>query len=98
MIFASGVSQLATSTSISNYVDVSGNIFANLAGSVQVEARTGDGRTYQLPVEYAGAGGTVPSVNQVNVILIPDLQGAGTVGLTIIVGGQRSNSVTVAIR
>jgi len=40
----------------------------------------------------------LPGLDQINVILIPQLKGAGTVQLTLIVGGQRSNAPTVFIK
>jgi uncharacterized protein (TIGR03437 family) len=40
----------------------------------------------------------LPGLDQINVILIPQLKGAGTVQLTLVVGGQRSNAPTVFIK
>jgi uncharacterized protein (TIGR03437 family) len=51
-----------------------------------------------LPVEFAGALGTASPFEQVNVLLLPDLRGAGTVQLTLIINGQRSNSGAIFIR
>jgi uncharacterized protein (TIGR03437 family) len=51
-----------------------------------------------LPVEFAGAEGTVPGLDQVTVILRPELKGAGIVQMTLIVGGRRSSSPTVVIK
>ena len=73
------------------------SIFANLAESIVVEARTSDGRVYQLPVEFAGASGKSYGVDQVNVRLIQELKNAGTVELTIIVAGNHSNGALVKI-
>jgi uncharacterized protein (TIGR03437 family) len=70
----------------------------NFAESVAVEARLGDGRVYLLPVEFAGAQGVLPGLDQVNVRLIPELRGAGTVQLTLILGGRRSNAPTIVIQ
>jgi uncharacterized protein (TIGR03437 family) len=72
-------------------------VIPNLAESVIVEAHTQDGRIYKLPVEFAGAQGIVPGLDQLNLVLIPELQGAGTVDLTVIVNGQRSNAPTILI-
>jgi len=52
----------------------------------------------KLPVEFAGAQGSVPGLDQINVVLIPALQGAGTVDLTLIVNGQRSSAPTIVVR
>jgi len=97
MIFASGVTGTAANTNPNNDINILGVIRPNLAESVQVEARKSNGQTFMLPVEYAGREGTLPGVDQVNCILVPGLQGAGTVQLTLIINGQRSNGPTVVI-
>jgi uncharacterized protein (TIGR03437 family) len=51
-----------------------------------------------LPVEFAGAQGLLPGLDQINVILIPELKGVGNVQLTLIVNGQRSNAPSVFIK
>ena len=63
-----------------------------------MEARLADGRVYTLPVEFAGAQGVLPGLDQVNVRLISELKGAGIVQLTLILGGRRSNAPTVVIQ
>jgi uncharacterized protein (TIGR03437 family) len=70
----------------------------NFAESVSVEARMSNGQVFTLPVEFAGAQGVLPGLDQINVILIPQLQGVGNVQLTLIVGGQRSNAPSVFIK
>jgi uncharacterized protein (TIGR03437 family) len=98
-ILAAGFSAGAANTSATNDVQLDGGAVAvNLAESVAVEARTTDGRVYLLPVEYAGALGRVAGLDQVNVILVPELRGAGNVTLTLVVAGQRSNSATISVR
>jgi uncharacterized protein (TIGR03437 family) len=97
MIFAVGVSGNAANTDPSNDIVDDGVVIPNLAESVIVEAHTQDGRVYRLPVEFAGAQGSVPGLDQVNVVLIPELEGAGTVDLTLIINGQRSNAPTIVI-
>jgi uncharacterized protein (TIGR03437 family) len=72
-----------------------GQRLENLAEVVSVEARTADGRTLLLPVEYAGFQGEVRGVDQVTVIVPPQLNGAGRVQVTIIAGGVRSNSLII---
>ncbi len=97
-IFAAGISGSAANTDPSNDVSVGGKVIPNVAESVVVEAHTPDGRIYRLPVEFAGAQGGVPGLDQINVVLIPELQGAGAVDLTLIVNGQRSNAPTIVVQ
>jgi uncharacterized protein (TIGR03437 family) len=97
MIFATGISGRAANSDPSNDVMVNGVSRPNLSESVVVEARTIDGRVIQLPIEFAGAQGVLPDLDQVDVILLSGLQGAGAVQLTLIVNGQRSNSPTIVI-
>jgi uncharacterized protein (TIGR03437 family) len=95
--FATGVSGSAANTDTSNDVTVGGVVIPNLAESVVVEAHTQDGRVYRLPVEFAGPQGVVPGLDQINVVLVPELQDAGMVDLTLIVNGQRSNAPTIVV-
>ena len=97
-IFAAGISGNAANPDVSNDVLINGVVQPNYAESVALEARLGDGRVISLPVEFAGAQGTLPGLDQVNVVLPPGLQGAGAVQLTLIIGGQRSNAPTIVIR
>ena len=98
-ILASGISSGLSNTNLSNDIWLSnGRILANLADLVSVEARTSDGRVFNLPVEYAGAQGDVTGLDQVNVVLVPELANAGTVQLTIVAGGKRSNSMTIVVQ
>ena len=62
-----------------------------------VEARLSDGRVYNLPVEFAGEQGVLPGLDQITVRLITELKGAGSIQLTLIVNGQRSNAPTVFV-
>ncbi|HKN84089.1 MAG TPA: hypothetical protein VJW17_11655, partial [Pyrinomonadaceae bacterium] len=78
-------------------VNVGGQIRPNFAEAISVEARLGNGQVLRLPVEFAGAQGTVPGLDQVTVILTQQLKSAGTVQLTLIVGGRRSSAPTVFI-
>jgi len=96
--FATGVSGSAANTNTANDVNLDGSILPNLAESVTVEARTQDNRVYQLPVEFAGAHGSVPGLDQINVVLVPQLEGAGRVDLALIVNGRRSNAPTIVVR
>jgi uncharacterized protein (TIGR03437 family) len=97
-IFATGISGSALNTDTSNDVTVNGNFRANFAESVSVEARLSNGQVFNLPVEYAGEQGILPGLDQISVVLTSQLKGAGTVQLTLVVGGQRSNAPTVFIK
>lgn len=97
MIFADGVVGNAINSDPTNDVIVGSSIIPNLAESVAIEARAQDGRTFFLPVEFAGGESLVAGLDHINVVLIPDLQGAGLVSLTLIVNGQRSNSPTILV-
>jgi uncharacterized protein (TIGR03437 family) len=98
MIMATGISNGAANSNAANDVRTGTGTIVNLAESVRVEARTRDGRVFSLPVEFAGLASRFLGLEQVNVVLIPELQGAGGVELTIIVGTERSNIAGVTIR
>ena len=95
--FATGVSATAFNSNASNDVSIKGNITKNFAESITVEARLSNGQVFTLPVEFAGANGGMPGLDQITVILIPELRAAGTVQLSLIIGGERSNAPTVSI-
>jgi uncharacterized protein (TIGR03437 family) len=97
-LFATGISGGAVNLNTTNDVTVDGITRPNFAESVSVEARCSNGQVFTLPVEFAGAQGVLPGLDQVNVILIPELQNAGTVSLTLIINGQRSNAPTIFVR
>jgi uncharacterized protein (TIGR03437 family) len=96
--FATGISGSAVNTDTSNDIKVGGNVRTNFAETVTVEARLGNGQVFTLPVKYAGVQGTVPGLDQVTTVLIPELKGAGTVQLTLIIGGRRSNAPTIFVK
>jgi uncharacterized protein (TIGR03437 family) len=96
--FATGISGSVANSDASNDVWVNGSKRVNFAESVIVEARTVSGQTVRLPVEYAGAQGILPGLDQVTVVLTPELKGAGTVKLTLILNGEISNSPAISIR
>jgi uncharacterized protein (TIGR03437 family) len=98
MVMATGISSGAVNSNTANDMRVGSTTILNLAESVSVQARTRDGRTFSLPVEYAGSANSFPGLEQVNIVLVPELQGAGSVDLTIIVGNERSNIASVSIR
>jgi uncharacterized protein (TIGR03437 family) len=97
MIFASGLSHGGLNSNISNDVPFGLSILPNIAESVVVEARTLDNRVFQLPVEFVGPSGRSFGLDQVNVRLINQLRGAGSVELTLIIAGHRSNMATIRI-
>jgi uncharacterized protein (TIGR03437 family) len=98
IIYALGMSSLAANADATNDVLVDGLLTPNLAESVIVEAHTHDGHIYRLPVEFAGTLADCPGLDQIKLVIIPELQGAGSVDLTIIVNGQRSNAPTIVVR
>jgi uncharacterized protein (TIGR03437 family) len=51
-----------------------------------------------VPAMYAGAQGTFPGLDQVNVNLPASLAGAGEVSVRVLIGGVSSNSVTIRVR
>jgi len=98
-IMTSGISTGVANTNTSNDVLLgNGQTIENLAESVTVEARTSDGRVFTLPVEFAGAQGGLAGLDQVNIVLVPELRGAGSVQLTLVVNGVRSNTMTTTLR
>jgi len=66
----------------------------NVAGAVKVQARDSAGNIYDLPVEFAGAAPVYFGLDQVNVVLPPQLDGAGVVSVTLTAANVSSNIVT----
>ena len=97
--FATGISSALVNTDLGNDVLLAnGQMLPNLAESVKVEARTGNGATVMLPVEYAGPQGMLAGLDQITVMLPAQLSGAGNVQLTVIVGTARSNPVSIVVQ
>ena len=96
-IFATGITGSASNSDTTNDVLVNGVAIPNFAESVQIEARLANGRTFMLPVDFAGAQGQVPGLDQVTFRVISQLTGAGNVQLTLIVGGRRSNAPSIVV-
>jgi uncharacterized protein (TIGR03437 family) len=67
------------------------------AQSVSATAQDPTGNRYDLTVEFAGAAPGFIGLDQVNVVLPPDLDGAGTVTLSLGADGFPANPVTVQI-
>lgn len=98
-ILATGISTGLTNTNTSNDVWLAnGQVLPNFAESVVVEARRSSGTVTRLPVEYAGMQGGVSGLDQVNVVLPSGLAGAGSVQLTVVINGVRSNTITVVVQ
>ena len=98
MLFSTGTSTNVANSNSNNDPLLGLVRILNLAESVKVEARTAGGQTLLLPVEYAGRQHTMPGLDQVVFILPAELKGAGQVELTLIAGGQRSNTATVNVK
>jgi uncharacterized protein (TIGR03437 family) len=92
---ASGTLQLAP-------IDVSsGNVYLLLFGTGirnHVNPVTATIGSTTLPTTYAGAQGSFPGEDQINIALPASLAGAGVVDLTLSVDGQTSNSVQIQIK
>lgn len=98
-ILTSGISTgVANTNSANDVVLADGQVLVNLAESVTVEARKNDGTVFTLPVEFAGSQGTLAGLDQVNVVLVPELRGAGSVQLTLVVNGVRSNAMRATVQ
>ena len=96
--FATGLSGSAFNNNTQNDVNIGGVIKPNFAESIVVEAKTRNNKVFVLPVEFAGAQGILTGMDQITVILVPELKGVGRVQLTLIVNGRRSNAPTVEVR
>jgi uncharacterized protein (TIGR03437 family) len=67
----------------------------NVANAITAQATDSLGVTRTLPVEYAGPAPDYLGLDQVNVVLPPELQDAGLVYLRLLAGNATSNSVSV---
>lgn len=98
-LFATGITGSVSNSDITNDIKLGpGLVKPNFAESVTVEALANNGRVYSLPVEFAGAQGVLPGLDQINVRLVPELKNAGLVQLTLIIGGRRSNTPILFIK
>lgn len=97
-VFTTGISGSANNWDPSNDVVVGGLVRKNFAESVTVIARLNEGALITLPVEFAGAQGGVPGLDQVDFVLTSPLAGAGPIEMTIFVNGQRSNAPKIVVR
>lgn len=69
----------------------------NAAGAVTAQAMDRSGNVYTLAVEYAGAAPVYFGLDQVNVVLPPQLDGLGTLSLTLSTAAASSNVVTFTV-
>jgi len=98
-IWASGITTGIANVSTNNDVVLAdGHILQNVAEEILVEARLADGRSFLLRAEYAGPQGSITGLDQINVVLLPELRGAGNVQLTILVGNVRSNTMGIVVQ
>ncbi|MDQ1729685.1 MAG: hypothetical protein QOD33_1810 [Pyrinomonadaceae bacterium] len=97
-LFAIGISAGAANSDTANDVRAGTATLANFAESVSIEARKSNGQLVSLPVEFAGAQPGLIGLDQILVRLDPELRAAGTLELTLIVAGQRSNMATIFVR
>lgn len=70
----------------------------NAASSVQATILQDNGQNWPLAVEYSGPAPGFAGVDQINVVLPAQLDGAGRVFLRVSVGAASSNTVTLEIR
>jgi uncharacterized protein (TIGR03437 family) len=68
-------------------------VVTNVAGSVQAEVQDASGKRYSLVVEYAGPVPGYFGLDQVNLVLPPELDGAGVVSLILTAESRASNLV-----
>ena len=64
------------------------------AAAVTAVAQDSSGNAYTMNVEYAGAAPGFFGLDQINVVLPPDVDGAGTVSLALSADGIYANQVT----
>jgi uncharacterized protein (TIGR03437 family) len=94
---ATGLSSGLNNGNASNDVWLAnGRRLENYAEQVTVEAKTTNGQIFRVPVEYAGWQGTVRGLDQVSIIVVPELTHQANVQLTIIAAGVRSNTLMVS--
>jgi trimeric autotransporter adhesin len=69
----------------------------NVANAVTAQATDSLGGVHSLPVEYAGAAPDFVGLDQVNVVVPPDLEGAGLVNVQLQAGNTTSNPVSIVM-
>lgn len=69
----------------------------NAAANVQAEGQDETGKRYSFAVEYAGPAPGYFGLDQVNIVLPPELDGAGTVSLTLTAESRSSNIVSFQV-
>jgi uncharacterized repeat protein (TIGR01451 family) len=61
-----------------------------------IRARLSDGRSFVLPIDYAGVGKIMPGLDQIIIRLTPELAGAGQVTLSI--DGETGSQVSLPVQ
>ncbi len=79
-------------------VELYGTGIRHHTGAVTATAVTAAGVVQPLTVLYAGAQGTLPGLDQVNLQLPPTLAGGGVVTINLVADGVAANSVQVAFQ
>ncbi len=97
VIYATGFSNAVPNTDLSNDFRTRSGSLINLAENMRVEARAGDGRSWWLTVQFAGASG-IAGIDQVRVALPAGIYQAGTLELTLVIGDTRSNTALLNFR
>jgi trimeric autotransporter adhesin len=69
----------------------------NVANAMTAQATDSLGGVHTLPVEYAGAAPNFAGLDQVNVVVPPDLEGAGLVNVQLQSGNTSSNPVSIVM-
>jgi trimeric autotransporter adhesin len=69
----------------------------NVANAITAQATDSLGGIHALPVEYAGPAPDFGGLDQVNVVVPPDLEGAGLVNVQLQTGNASSNQVSIVM-
>ncbi|HEX5229397.1 MAG TPA: hypothetical protein VFW44_16890 [Bryobacteraceae bacterium] len=69
----------------------------NVAGAITALATDSQGAVHNLPVEYAGPAPNFAGLDQVNVVVPADLDGAGLVNLQLQSGNTTSNPISIVM-
>jgi uncharacterized protein (TIGR03437 family) len=69
----------------------------NVANAITARATDSLGGVHTLPVEYAGPAPDFAGLDQVNVVIPPDLEGAGLVNVQLQSGRSGSNAVSIVM-
>jgi uncharacterized protein (TIGR03437 family) len=73
-------------------------VITNAAPNVRVRATAAGGRTWTVPVEYAGPAPGFPGVDQANIVLPGDADSVDVLNLALDAAGVSSNTLSIPIR